>query len=172
MEVCQPTFAATTTVDLFRGPQVAGDLALRFRDVQFGGEVGFDLSKGTLDKYTLSVALDRPREKVVLQALTGFSSFAATYYQKFNEQVEVAYKATLNAKIQSVAMEVGAKFNLQGGNSSGAFIKTKLDNQGRLGVAFCNELRPGVLLNLGSTVETTKLGENVHKVGLELTYSA
>jgi hypothetical protein len=32
-----------------------------------GAELGYDLSNGKLDKYTASIALDRPREKVVVQ---------------------------------------------------------------------------------------------------------
>jgi voltage-dependent anion channel protein 2 len=65
-------------------------------------------------------------------------------------------------------MEVGAKWNLIGGG----FIKAKLDNVGRLGLALASDLRPGVQMTLGATVDTQKLNDNAHKLGLELVYSA
>lgn len=68
-------------------------------------------------------------------------------------------------------MEIGAKYFLAAGSSS-SFIKTKLDNTGRLGLALATDLRPGVQLNLGAVVDTTKLNEDSHKFGVELNYSA
>lgn len=67
-----------------------------------------------------------------------------------------------------MSMEVGAKFNLQ----SGSFLKAKIDNNGRLGLALANELRPGMLFTLGALLDTNKLQENAHKFGIELNYSA
>jgi hypothetical protein len=129
VELNQGCFLTSTSIDIFRGPVLTTDLATRFRFLQLGGEVGYDVSKGTLDKYSVSLAIDRPREKMVLQALTGFKTFTASYFQKFNDQLEVAYRSSWNAKVPSLTMEVGAKWNLIGGG----FIKAKLDNVGRLG---------------------------------------
>lgn len=76
-------------------------------------------STGQLQSYTVGVSLDRPREKISLQAINGINSFLATYHQRFNEQVEVAYKAEWNANASALAMEVGAKYNL----FAGGFLK-------------------------------------------------
>ena len=102
-------------------------------------------------------------------SLTGFNTFNASYYQKFNDQVEVAYRANWNNKLSNLAMEIGAKYLLTGG---AGFIKTKLDNNGRLGVALASELRPGMQLTLGASIDTAKINENNHKFGVELNYSA
>lgn len=171
LEIAQPAFVTTTTLDLLRGPLVWADVATRYADVQVGAEVGYDYSSGKVDKYSVAVALDRPREKLVLQALTGFKAANATYYQRFNDQVEIAFKAAWNgakATTSSTNLEVGAKYHLIGGG----FFKAKLDNVGRLGLAFATDLRTNVQLILGSSIDTTKLKDNVHKFGLELTYTA
>lgn len=172
LEVAQPAFVTTTTFDVFRGPLVWTDIATRWSDIQVGGEVGYDMASGKVDKYSLAVALDRPREKLVLQTLTGFKAVNAAYYQRFNDQLEVALKATWNNKgatsTANTGMEVGAKWHLIGGG----FIKAKLDNAGRLGLAFATDLRSNVQLILGATIDATKMKDNVHKFGLELTYSA
>jgi voltage-dependent anion channel protein 2 len=106
-----------------------------------------------------------------VSSLTGFNVFNAAYYQKFNDQVEVAYRASWNHKVSSLSMEIGAKYFLAT-NSTTNFIKTKLDNAGRLGLALATDLRPGVQLNLGASVDTAKLNEDAHKFGVELNYSA
>lgn len=168
IELNQGYLFATSSVDVLRGPILTSDVATRFRDLQLGGEIGYDVARGSIDKYSVSLAFDRPREKAVLQALTGFKTFSASYFQKFNDQLEVACRATWSAKLPNLSMEVGAKWFLLGGG----FIKTKLDNVGRLGVALASDLRPGVQVILGATVDTAKLGENAHKLGLELSYSA
>jgi len=168
IDLIQPAIMATVALDLFRGPIVNADVSTRFRDVQVGAEIGYDVAKSNIEKYTAAIAFDRPREKVVLQALTGFKSFAACYHQKFNDQLEVAYKATWNGKLPNLGMEIGAKYYLIGGG----FLKAKLDNAGRLGLAFSTDLRPDVQLSIGATLDTTKMNENAHKFGLELNYSA
>lgn len=65
-------------------------------------------------------------------------------------------------------MEVGAKYFLVGGG----FVKAKLDNAGKLGLAVASDLRPGMQLLLGASVDTNKLADNNHKLGLELLYNA
>ena len=168
IELAQCGFLSTTTIDVFRGPNMTSDLSAKFRDLQLGGEVGYDVAKGTIDKYSVALALNRPREKAVIQALTGFNTLTASYFQKFTDQLEMAYRASWSMKVPNLAMEVGAKWNLQGGG----FVKAKLDNVGRLGVALSNELRPGLQATLGAMVDTARMNENAHKLGLELIYSA
>lgn len=168
VELNQGCLLSTSTVDVLRGPILTTDLATRFRDFQLGGEIGYDASKGTLEKYSVAIGFDRPREKAVIQALTGFKTFTGLYFQKVNEQLEVACRASWNSKVSNVSMEVGAKWYMLGGG----FLKAKVDNIGRLGLALASDLRPGVQVILGATIDTAKLNENAHKLGLELTYSA
>lgn len=168
IEMSNRCFLTTTSVDVLRGPIMTTDMSSRFRDFQFGGEVGYDVARKSIDKYSLAISLDRLREKATLQAHTGFKSFTASYYQRFTDQLEVAYRASWNAKVPNLAMEVGAKWNMIGGG----FAKAKLDNVGRLGVALASDVRPGMQVTLGATVDMTKLGENAHKLGMELVYSA
>lgn len=169
LELARPAFVTTTTVDVFRGPLVWTDVATRWSDFLLGGEVGYDVTSGKVDKYSVALALDRPREKLVIQALSGFKAANATYYQRFTDQLEVALKASWNSKVTTnTGMEVGAKYHLV----EGGFLKAKVDNAGRLGLAFATNLRNNVQLILGTTIDTTKLSQNVHKFGLELTFSA
>ena len=173
------TFLASSNIDLLNGPVANAQVSTRFKDFLLGADVSYDIASSRLDKYTASVALDRPREKVVIQLylntlliflfrLTGFQSLNASYFQKLNNQLEIAYKAFWSAKSPVMSMEVGAKYMLQGNS----FVKAKIDNYGKLGLSLSNELRPGMQLTLGASLDTNKLQENAHKFGIELNYFA
>ncbi len=169
IEMDQGAFLTSAAIDLAGGPAtVSSSLSARMRDFQLGGEVAYDVSKGALEKYSLALSLDRCREKAVIQAHTGFKAFSVGYFQRFTDQLEVAYRASWNGKAQNMTMEVGAKWLLLGGG----FLKAKLDNAGRLGVALASDLRPNVQLTLGASLDTAKLAESGHKVGLSLEYAA
>jgi len=68
LELCQPLFAASASVDVFRGPMLSADASARVRDFMVGGEISYDITHNKIEKYSAALALDRPREKVVLQA--------------------------------------------------------------------------------------------------------
>lgn len=68
LELVQPAVFASASVDVFRGPMLGADLAARVRDFLIGGEVGYDIRQGKIEKYSAAVAFDRPREKIVVQA--------------------------------------------------------------------------------------------------------
>lgn len=171
LEIAQPVFVTTSSFELAKSPVIWTDVSTRYADFQLGGEVGYNMNSHKIDKYSVALSLDRPLEKFTVQALTGFKAFTATYHQRFNEQLEVAFKANWSGKAAATSatgLEVGAKYFLAGGG----FVKSKMDSFGRLGLAFATDLRSNVQLILGATIETTKLKENVHKFGLELSYSA
>lgn len=68
LELVQPCFSAAASVDVFKGPMLGADVAARFRDFLVGGEVNYDISQGTIEKYSTAISLDRSREKIVIQA--------------------------------------------------------------------------------------------------------
>jgi voltage-dependent anion channel protein 2 len=166
VELSHGPVLVNSKVDVFSGPVVKSDVSTRFKDFLVGAEFGYDVSTASISHYSASVGIERPREKAVLQLLTGCKSFNAAYYQRFADNLEVAYKSFWSQK--ALAMEVGAKYYLVGGG----FVKAKLDNAGRMGVAIASDLRPGMQLILGATVDTNKLSQDNHKIGLELSYSA
>ena len=102
-------------------PTVSAEIATRLRDVQVGADVQCRPLSRSIESYSVGVSLDRAREKISVQALTGFSTFVASYHQRFNEQLEVAYRATWDAKTTGLGMEVGAKYAL----FNGGFLKVR-----------------------------------------------
>ena len=60
-------FLINSNVDLLNGPIANAQVSTRLKDFLLGAEAVYDISSVKLDKYTASISLDRPREKVVLQ---------------------------------------------------------------------------------------------------------
>lgn len=123
VEWVQPTVHASTYFEglnaLSSAPLITSDISTRLRDVQFGFDFAYSPLSQSVERYSVGLLLDRPREKIALQALQGFSAFNAAYHQRFNEQLEVAYKAAWSLKTAVLGMEVGAKYNL----FNGGFVK-------------------------------------------------
>lgn len=57
----------TSKTDLLNGPIVRGDAVTRYKDLLIGAEVSYDVASAQLNEYSASIALDRPREKAIVQ---------------------------------------------------------------------------------------------------------
>lgn len=65
-----------------------------------------------------------------------------------------------------VTLEVGAKLHLD----PTAFVKGKITNNGVVGASYTQIVRPGVKVNIGAAVDTGRLNENAHKVGIAVAF--
>ena len=100
-----------------------------------------------------------------------FNTFSAIYYHRLNGEVEVGGKASVSIPSEKkpsseVGLEVGTKWTLD----KSTFIKAKIDNFGKLGLSLRQQLRPGIKVTLGTIIDTNRLGENAHRIGLGLNF--
>lgn len=123
IEWVQPAVHASTYLEGLKSPSpaplITSDISTRLRDIQLGLDFAYSPLSQSVERYSVGILLDRPREKIALQAAQGFSAFTAAYHQRFTEQLEVAYKAAWSVKTAALDMEVGARYNL----FSGGFVK-------------------------------------------------
>ena len=81
----------------------------------------------------------------------------------------VAAKAIYNKPADSaVQIELVTKYLVNPEGS--AFVKAKVDNYGRLALAYSHTLSKGVRVAFGGVFDTTKLDMDVHKVGVQFTF--
>lgn len=157
-----------SSLDLFKGPTVFADATVGSNGVVVGADVAYDVSDAKLTKINAGVGYIAPLYSVSLLASNKASVYSVSYYHKVNADVEAGAKATWNKMDTGVAVEVGAKLTLD----SGAFVKAKVDNIGRLGLGYSQVLRPGIKLGLGGLFDTSRLSSDVHKVGFSLSFDA
>ncbi|KAJ3317076.1 Mitochondrial porin [Blyttiomyces sp. JEL0837] len=167
VEFKQANVFSRSSIDLFAkdGPTLHADAVLGSDGFLVGGDVAYNVNEAAVNRYNLAFGYVAPEYSVALHATNKFGIFSASYFHKVNKEVEAGAKATWNkAASDNVSIEVGTKYTLD----RDAFVKAKIDNAGRLGLGYTQVLRPGIKLSLGGSFDTTRLHENVHRVGLSL----
>ncbi|ODV93835.1 hypothetical protein PACTADRAFT_51585 [Pachysolen tannophilus NRRL Y-2460] len=167
----QPSVTARAFVDLLKGPIFNGDFTVGHEGFTTGGEISYDVKSALLTKYSAAIGYSAPVYTVSLTAANNLQLFSAAYYHKVSPLVEVGGKATYDSKntgANPVSVELASKYHLD----STAFVKAKIADSGIASLAYSQVLRPGVTLGLGAAVDTLKLGESAHKLGLSLAFSA
>uniref|UniRef100_A0A0C9S6F9 TSA: Wollemia nobilis Ref_Wollemi_Transcript_15001_1301 transcribed RNA sequence n=1 Tax=Wollemia nobilis TaxID=56998 RepID=A0A0C9S6F9_9CONI len=134
-------------------------------EISVGGEVGFETASGAFTKYSAGVGITKPE----------FS--AAVILADKGDTVKASYIHALNPVTKaSVAAEITHKFSTnQNTFTFGTFhsvdplttMKTRINNQGKLGALIQHEWRPKSLITLSGEFDTQALDKSA-KIGLAL----
>lgn len=105
------------------------DAVLSHEGFLVGGEVGYDVQKAAVTKYSAAVGYTTPVYSAAVTATNSLNVFTAAYYQKVNSAVEAGAKATWDAKQGStVGLELAAKYKID--PSSFAKVSARVHNRG------------------------------------------
>lgn len=89
------------------------DAVLSHEGFLVGGEVGYDVQKAAITKYSAAVGYTTPIYNAAVTATNSLSVFSAAYYQKVNTAVEAGARATWDSKSQgAVGLELAAKYKI------------------------------------------------------------
>ncbi|KAL6607404.1 hypothetical protein LY90DRAFT_502972 [Neocallimastix californiae] len=155
-------------VDLFKGPIVNSDFCINQRGLLIGAETAYNLRDSKLIRYNLGVGYNAPGYSLALQAFEGLNTYSASYFHRVNPQIEAGTKATWNKnKAGPVNVEFGTRYIL----NRDAFVKAKIDMNGRLGLGFVQNLNNGIRVSVGGSFDTKRMNENVHKVGMNISFN-
>jgi len=161
----QPHFHARAFFDLLKGPSFIGDAVVGHDGYLAGAEVGYDVSDGRITRYSAAVGYSVPEYTAAITATNNLRVFSASYYHRVNSLVEAGAKAAWDSKSSGQpSLEISAKYKID----SAAFVKAKVNNSGILALAYNQVLKTGVTLGLGASIDTQRLNEPTHKVGLSL----
>lgn len=131
-----------------------------------GGDIAYNVLEGKIGRYNAAIGYAAADYGVAVHATNNLNVYAASYYHRVNEVLEASGKAAWDSKgSNAIGLEVGAKYKMD----STTFVKAKISNSGVLGLAYSQDLRPGVKINFGASIDTGRLNENAHKLGLSLT---
>lgn len=154
--------------DIFKGPTFNVDFVAGQDGVYVGGDTSYDLERGSVAKCNASVAYVHRDFTAAIHSSEFFGIFAGSFYQRVNPDVEIGVRASWDSSVatNAINLELGTKYYLD----KEAFVKAKVDNQGKLGLAYTQLLKPGIKLSLGGSFDTAKLNEPSHKVGFSLLF--
>ena len=111
----QPNFHGRVFADYSAAGAIGAiaDAVVSHEGFVVGGEVGYDVQKATITKYSAAVGYTTPLYNAAITATNSLSVFSAAYYQKVNTAVEAGAKATWDSKSGSnVGLELAAKYKL------------------------------------------------------------
>jgi voltage-dependent anion channel protein 2 len=115
MHFKQPGFHGRAFVDYSAAGAIGtiADAVVSHEGVVVGGEVGYDVQKAAITKYSAAVGFTTPLYNAAVTATNSLSVFTASYYQKVNPAVEAGARAVWDSKSGSnVGLELAAKYKL------------------------------------------------------------
>ncbi|KAF1955495.1 hypothetical protein CC80DRAFT_492999 [Byssothecium circinans] len=143
------------------------DAVLSHEGFLVGGEVGYDVQKAAITKYSAAVGYTTPVYNAAITATNSLSVFTAAYYQKVNPAVEAGAKASWDSKSNSaVGLELAAKYKID----PASFAKAKINNLGIASLAYNTQVNSGLTFGVGGSFDTQKLNEAGHKLGTSFTF--
>jgi len=155
------------TLDLSKNSKLVSEGALRYNGFVLGAQANLSASSMALENYSAAFGYELNHYKATIHALSKGTLMAACFYQKFTSGVETGFKATWNRKTANqYAIDLVAKFPLD----HGSWLKCKLDNTGKVGVAYTTALNNKVSLTMAAAFDTLKnndLQQN-HRLGMGL----
>jgi voltage-dependent anion channel protein 2 len=171
----QQAFHTRAFLDLFKGPTFTADAVVAYEGFLLGGDIGYDVMEGRLTKYAAAVGYAQSEYSATIQAHNNFKTFSAAYHHRVSPLLEAAGKASFDPKATTggVALEVAAKYLLD----KDTFVKVylyeklmqgKINNNGIAAVSYVQNLRPGIKIGFGASIDTQRLQESAHKIGLSL----
>ncbi|OCK91086.1 uncharacterized protein K441DRAFT_228266 [Cenococcum geophilum 1.58] len=132
-----------------------------------GGEVGYDVQKAAVTRYSAALGYTTPVYSAAVTATNSLSIFTASYYHKVNPSVEAGAKATWDSKSGStVGIELASKYKLD----TLSFAKAKINDRGIASLAYNTKINSGLTFGIGGSFDTQKLNEAGHKFGTSFTF--
>ncbi|KAL6703234.1 Mitochondrial porin [Coniothyrium glycines] len=165
----QPNFHGRAFVDYSAAGAIGtiADAVVSHEGFVVGGEVGYDVQKAAITKYSAAVGYTTPLYNAAITATNSLSVFSASYYQRVNPAVEAGARATWDQKSGSnVGLELAAKYKLD----PASFAKAKINNLGIASLAYNTKVNSGLTFGIGGSFDTQKLNEAGHKLGTSFTF--
>lgn len=165
----QPNFHGRAFVDYSAAGAIGtiADAVVSHEGFVVGGEVGYDVQKAAITKYSAALGYTTPLYNAAVTATNSLSVFSASYYQRVNPAVEAGARATWDSKSGSnVGLELAAKYKLD----PLSFAKAKINNLGIASLAYNTKVNSGLTFGIGGSFDTQKLNEAGHKLGTSFTF--
>jgi voltage-dependent anion channel protein 2 len=165
----QPAFHGRAFVDYSASGAIGtiADAVVSHEGMVVGGEVGYDVQKAAITKYSAAVGYTTPLYNAAVTATNSLSVFTASYYQRVNPAVEAGARAVWDSKSgNNVGLELAAKYKLD----PASFAKAKINNLGIASLAYNTKVNSGLTFGIGGSFDTQKLNEAGHKLGTSFTF--
>mmetsp|Transcript_44970 Transcript_44970/g.110387 ORF Transcript_44970/g.110387 Transcript_44970/m.110387 type:complete len:275 (+) Transcript_44970:2378-3202(+) len=167
LEYIHPHLAATTLVDVFKGPSVHSTVALGLGPNTVGAEVNYDTGKAGITSYALAVSRADAESEMTAHLTDKLRKIKAAYCHSVSSTMTVGASISYDRDSEATAMAMGVKSVLDKTTT----VKAKLDTKGSLALAYVSTIRPETTMVLSTVVDLQKF-EASPTLGFSLTYDA
>jgi len=156
------------SLDVFGGPTVSADAVVKVQGLFAGVDVTYDVPTNQLSKYDVAVGMNHNEYSLAVMAKKQLSVFSASVFHRARPDLLTGCTATWDkgAKASNVVFDFGSQYHLD----RDAFVKGKIDSNGRIGLSYTQNLRSFLKVTLGCLIDSKHLGQNSHKLGLSVTF--
>lgn len=152
---------------LMTGPTFKGSTVLMYNGWYAGYQVGYNTSSAKLSANNISAGY-AGQDFTVHGRLTDISDCVTSVYHKVSDKTEVGITTAYNLQTSNVSLGLVGKYTLD----DDSLVKAKVNNLGQIGMAYTQELRKGVKLNLSTLVEGRNINAGGHKLGASLSFES
>ncbi|CCF60221.1 hypothetical protein KAFR_0J01550 [Kazachstania africana CBS 2517] len=165
LSLVKPFFSTRATLDksLF-----TGNLTLSHDNIVTGAEFSYDIASGTISRHAMAMAY-QSKDYTIGLLISDMQLATASFYQVLNSNLQVGAKATMNSKLNSnVNIEFATKYR----PDESSQIKCKINDLGKLTVSCKQDLKKGITVGVGASMNALKLDEPIQKIGWSLNFSS
>ncbi|XP_057842380.1 mitochondrial outer membrane protein porin of 36 kDa isoform X1 [Cryptomeria japonica] len=155
----------SSSIGLTPTPIAEFSAALGTGEYSLGGELAFDTASGAFTKYSAGVGVSKPEFSAAVILTDKGDTVKASYIHLVNPVTKTTVAAEITHKISKNenTFTVGSSHFVDHLTT----MKTRVNNQGKLGALLQHEWRPKSLITISGEVDTKALDKNA-KIGLAL----
>jgi len=147
----------------FAGPILHGAAVLGYKGWLAGYQMSFDTSKSALTKKNFALGY-LGKDFTLHGDVKDGTEFTGSVHHKVCKDLEAGAQLSWQSGGNATRLALGVAYKLDDVSK----VRAKIDNSLKLGLAYEQQLRPGVTLTLSSLIDGKAINAGGHKVGLGL----
>lgn len=155
----------TALTNTLSAQKVKVDAVVGYEGALVGGQVRYDIAKGSLSDYVLAVGYTEKNYSFALQSDKS-SLITGTLSHVYSSDLALAARASLKPADKTFDIEIGAQYKVDRDST----LKLKVDSAGKVGLGYSQKIRPDLKVSFGLSVDTRKIDQNAHQLGYSFVF--
>jgi hypothetical protein len=149
------------------GPVFKGSSVFMYNGWYAGYQMAYNTATAKLDANNVAAGY-QGSDFTVHGSFANVADCTTSVYHKVSDKTEVGLMTTYNLQTSNVSLGLAGKYVMD----DGAALRTKVNNQGQIGMSYSQDLRSGVKLTMSGLLEGRNIQAGGHKFGLALDFES
>lgn len=149
------------------GPVFKGSTVFMYNGWYAGYQMAYNTATAKLDANNVAAGY-QGSDFTVHGSFANVADCITSVHHKVSDKTEVGLMTTYNLQTSNVSLGLAGKYIME----DGAALRTKVNNQGQIGISYSQDLRSGVKLTMSGLLEGRNIQAGGHKFGLALDFES